>query len=480
MKKLKFAPNSGLGCYIESEARYNAATGKMEVTLASHQETLKKYHNELQFDPYEFMRFDGAIANRLNRSDLTMEKAKFHPEMEVMRENIALVRQVLYEQMFPNAEYNANKPADKQKIYQIQAMAEILGDSLSGTSYTRRVTGIFRSKTPRAEKIFGDYGIETIGAAKMYELLVKKQNAFTLNPFRMIQGKFNCRDWNLKPLDQTAFRTAEVEAVVMETHHDKEIGLPNHAETLRNGAQVTLEVVKNLSPDQMRPKPPLSEEKARFAIDEAHIILENWHKLRITSGDRNLDALDVKRQELEKTALLTQMAVLYQNLMSDLETKSVGITNEDIFIEAQVAFGKLGFLTLEKAAFAAEREGKNNLTHELLVAAEKVPAMLRQTHLSEEKALMLQVEQALQAAVQRQQQVRQHLQNIKKEKGFIAAGDIAQKAMKAQVATMAGSANITAANHPFIIPNVTDLNAAREKRNQQAARNPQPLTQQVL
>jgi hypothetical protein len=333
---------------------------------------------------------------------------KHYNEFQVIRENIAMVRLGMYQQLFPEGYKFKDDTEKAHKLEIIKEMGECLGATLKHESRIRFFTNLFNfSKQPLAEKRFGKFGIEHMGAAEMYKRVLKKQNRVTLNPIRWLQGKARCYDWNLPPIDQTVFCHHDIEEAIFTDSHKKDIGVQAPAKHLAAEAKNIFETCFNLSSQRLnvhrRPE-ALNDNDAEQSIILAHRILDNWKHIQASSDKRSIDEIDIKHRDLEKSELMAEIAITYDKIMADMSAHSPEFLQQDInnvFSNAKIAMGKLGYLTLLHAIDAADKQGDGNLKHELLQIEEhKVPDAYKQVTPREERALMEQIEQALKAAEQ--------------------------------------------------------------------------------
>lgn len=453
------------GQHFVLEKKYDEISGTYRYTYCQLEELYNSHKEALAYNPVDYKLFDGNTLDYLNDYPSYLggtyePEHKYYKEFEAVRINITMLRLSLYQHLFPEGYIFKNPSEQAQKELLLQEMGTCLGATLKHESRIRFFTNLFNfSKTPLVEKRFGSFGIEHIGAERMYKRLLRKQNSFTLNPLRWIQGKFTRYDWNLPPIEETPLRNQDVEEAIFHDTHKKDIGADAPAKHLAAEAKVTFEACYNMhSPTgnlHQRPQ-ALPDAEAEESVILAHRIIDNWKLINSTHSQKQIDEVDLKNKELEKSELLAELAMTYDKLMADISATSPELLNgtqAQQFRDTKLAMGKLGYLTLIRAIEAAKDKKDGNLQHELLYIEEaRVPAAYKQVTSKDEAALIAQIEQALKAA----EQYRAAKRNRKP-----VSPDLNVNLTKT-IATMHGringdSANIGAANS-WAIPEAQALN----------------------
>jgi hypothetical protein len=276
---------------------------------------------------------------------------------------------------------------------QLEEMGEELGAALKRESLFRKVSTL-PSGRPLAERRFGDFGIEHVGAAEMYAALLKAQNAFTWNPLRWITGKFTSYDWGLPPIEKTPFRRQDIEEALYQEERKVEIGLDHPTARLVAEALATQRVaVELLDPASLKTG------DAERSVELAHEIIERLRNMKFDNANEGLPGVDQQAHDLERGELIAELAMAYQIIMADLARVNPEALSDPSFEAARLAFGKLGHLTYIDAQRSSILESQGNNLPALDLAQRELPEEFTLTYAGEEAELLREIETGLKAAI---------------------------------------------------------------------------------
>ncbi len=396
----EFSAKDGVGVFLLPQKELDAFTGKNRYTYCGLEELYEDHTAKIDFDPVKYKLFDGGVQDYLEtfpmHQALWKPNHEFYTDYEPIRKNLALVRNGIYLQYFPDGIYDPySKSAATQKIY-LEEMGKVLGATLKRESFFRKA--LPPSSDPLAERRFGDYGIEHIGAAEMYKALLRAQNKFTLNPLRWLQGKFNSYDWNLADIENTVFRQKDIEEALFQETRKEEIGMAHPTARLAAEALMTQRIaVELLNPAALRPG------DAELSVELAHDIIEALKRMKFDNTNEGLPGVDQQAHDLERGELIAELAMAYQNIMADLAEKNPAALHDPelaaLFETARLSFGKLGHLTYVDSQRASILESQGNDLPLLDLAQLELPKEFQYTYAGEERQLLANIEQALSAAI---------------------------------------------------------------------------------
>ncbi len=397
----------GLGNIYQIEKELDAMTGERRYTYCGMEELYKERKTDVGFSPSTYKIFDNKVLEFLQDYDKPLaciyQKGENHfSECEVIRKNVAMLRLALYNQAFPDGEYNPSNPKHYAAAARIQEMGIAIGASLKH-EYRNRLAGnlvTLKGDTPFAERRFGYFGKEHIGAQELYNRLLKKQNRFTWNPLRWLQGKFTSKDWDLPPLAESIFRPQDIDEALMHDAGLKDAGVGRAKEELAADVLWVYEAQQNVAHALSRPK-QLPDAEVERSVILAHTILDGLKNMKFGQSDRDMSSIDLRDKHLAEGQRVAELAMVYQDIILDLAAiHPEALAGDRNFAEAQMALGKLGYLTLQKAKEEAYRVGDVDLAHKLLKEEDKIPDAYKATSEKESGKLVEQVGQAIRAAVE--------------------------------------------------------------------------------
>ena len=282
-----------------------------------------------------------------------------------MRMNIAIIRNVIYNQYFPDGQYNPEDPADKEKVLKLKEIAHFLGKGICQGAFIQGLAGADgkglaeATAMPVDEANRADYG-----AKKMYQFLLERQATHFGLP---VNGLFAtpAYDWELCPIVETALSDAAQQSFfdvttdlhdVMERLHDH---LSEQAESIKNTAVRAANALTK--PED------LARETKVIAIEEARKILDNFRAVyaaaeRGTQGKNMVEHHHEVFLPMESVSLAkysNQLAQIYLRNVSILLQQNGGKMDADLqrsHGETVHALGRLAFATRNHAMMALSRD----------------------------------------------------------------------------------------------------------------------------
>ncbi len=252
-----------------------------------------------------------------------------------LRMNLAIVRNILYAQYFPDGEFNSRDSEDQHKREMLEEMAKELG-------------GVFsRSTVPLVGETFSGLPVSLAnipdeGAQRIYRYLAD-------NP-----------RWKLKPIHETALADAQLAAFTEATSDVAGITDPLGS-YLAKRAEHTKDMA--IAAAQPRITPAEMDPRAQAqSIQEAKTILEKF-RLQYSIASIDLDghelpqskaAFGEPQEDIVMADQLTMLARIYEQNVKHLATMPGGIDPEMQRLHQQTAgmMGKLSFALRDRAEWA--------------------------------------------------------------------------------------------------------------------------------
>lgn len=184
----------GIGKYMEPVAQ----------TLNDHYQLIFDRSNKLDFWPEDNPAFDGVVAGTFLPAAFNTPEHPNYFNYEPLRDNLATVRNVLMNMLVdPIPEGDGHDKANHQALLKLEQMAREIGVSMERDKLLLPGPNTTTLNTAALAE-------PGIGAAKMYEFLLKKQNrSMWLHPIDWLRGR-DYSHWNLPPLEQSPFSAEHV------------------------------------------------------------------------------------------------------------------------------------------------------------------------------------------------------------------------------------------------------------------------------
>lgn len=316
---------------------------------------LPQHH--LGFDVDGYPLFDKEIADTLHINAVRNRRHMDYQDFYYLRQNIAIVRNVVYRQMFPDGEYNPDNPSDRQKKLIIADMGAHLGKML------RRKGGLLSGPSISLEEA----NREDVGAAAIYKELQALQAQHLGFPFRFLNGVFGGPKfhWHLKPIEQTALSRKSMQqywdvieanaayranAGVHDTLEPSE-AIEKKANLLSNIAHEVLDVAQNRRPEDM----PAPEQM--MSVELAETILEKF-KIHLKAASQVVGP-DLDVEIFRYSQYLAELSTLYANNLVLMTQRDPALKENADFMrqarEASVTIGKVShILNIKAQRFYAE------------------------------------------------------------------------------------------------------------------------------
>lgn len=464
----------GLGFAVFPENRYDPLKGVKRDTYNDHLELYYKDESRLDFDPYHNKKWDAHIKDYLDdfsrNSPFYNPKHKYYEDFEAARQNVALLRNIVYNELFTDGEYNHNDPRDKDNAKKVEEMGKEVGHILKWRAFWSNI--LPNMGRDRATRHFGEYGKEHIGAAELYRALLKRQNRISFNPLNWMQGKIRINNWNLPPIESTPFSSTDMVLAQFIEGKDQGIGMDDAPAHLTSRALMLESAAAALNRPQDMPPGDV-----RHSVDLAHTILDKLKKMNLGTSDRGLDARASERRDLEQSQAFVELASAYQSVLAGLAQTNPQALNDPRFEQARLAIGKLGHITLIEAMDAcAHEKGHGEMLKQLIAAKDRLPAEFQQIEGVTTKELVKTIEEALHYAAEYQgiHMERNRSQGIPIDP---AAQARVNASINQMVNTMSGVASRIGATRFDLIQEAQDINRANEMRQQ--TRMTQPSMQQA-
>lgn len=441
-------------------------------TLAGYQAMLRTSGREwnVQFSPQEYGSFDEIVLKAAGLDDNGKpNSAMFNPnhplyeEFAPLRRNLAVLRNYIMCQMFPDGEFIPNvKTHDGEEDYSryqmLNEMAERLGKKLAEggevkPTFSQALKNMMKLQpvgVPSLSKFASDANIPDKGAAVMYDFLF---NLRTDKDYRDV----------MKPTEETPFSSANLAT------SSRALRMEAVADAYEHNVMVQLRVPdapENLSPADRN-----------TSVEIARDILERLRKLLASTADRSQLSQFTDDREEEGLRFL-KVADSFREAVARIKDIDPGmIQNNRAFGEAFEALEQIGYRMKGETATALSNDQEPAAAEAMKKEMEKTPEQYKTAASTE--TLLAKVDSGLKEAARLQQRIadkiamreadralRRGAQNKTSRDALSRAQRSVRKSLETQLKglddKMAG-ATLTAAN------NEEALKYARQLEEQRAA-----------
>lgn len=376
-------------------------------SLDSHHSLVFDRDNKLDFWPEQSPAFDSLVAQTFLAPAFSYSNHPDYFDYEPLRDNVATVRNYVLAQVLEGVD--VEDPAQMQAANRtVEQMGREIGVALQRDSLFRR---------PGSAHLDVDVASEPgVGAAKIYELLVKKQekNKF-MHSAKALFG-FDYSSWNLPPVEASPFSQAHVEAFCIK-EGKKGATAPLAPDKQPQPATETAPAMEPQPQEQAQPadtpSTPAAEqpEKAK-AMSQAQQLsvlgatiagsvysLDRVNKLPKPVKDRSvelareiLDKLRMGISDTDRDQWLSQstesalaqgeavasLAELYADSYHAALLESPQLEHDPTILAGNEALGKLAFLTKQQAAYGLLEAGEEGDAQTLLSELQSYPESWKQ------------------------------------------------------------------------------------------------------
>lgn len=325
---------------------------------------LPQHH--LGFDSDAYPLFDHEVSKAFHVDALKNEQHLDHDDYKGLRKNIAIVRNVVYRQMFPDGEFNENDPKDAEKKEVIANIGATLGKILK-----RGRQGWLPSAGPAIS--LADASEEDIGAARLYSALHSAQKSrlpLLLSMFNGLVGAPKMA-WGLKPIEQTALSRKSMEEYWNCTKLDRDIVghtgsrpselIEQKSNVLETIANNIANLAKHRRPEEMPPAQQI------MSIELAEKILKNF-RIHLDAA-KQVVGPDIPTEIFQYSEYLSKLSVLYLNNITLMTQHNPALLENAEFMRqaeaASTTIGKMAHILEIKAQRFYAEEGDSKKVDEI-------------------------------------------------------------------------------------------------------------------
>ncbi len=381
------------------EAMLDHITGEKRISYSSHANLVRDKAHNLSYDANKYKLFDWEISDYLkdDRRHEAIDNAsnQYYKAYEPLRQNVAILRNALYTQYFPDGEYNASDPNDVAKVIKIKEISQKIGHELKWQSrfqWVYNVATLNFSESDLSIKRFGKYGEKDSGAQDLYKMLYNKQESLNLNPIKWMMGKANRYDWELPPPEESVFSQRDMKQIEFNDEREGEMGIENCGPTLCMKALATEGIAAKLKTGLVTENiQAMNGEQREESVELGREILRKLRDITASRSKRVHEGVDHKRQDLERANLANGLAENYLHLYQDLLKRDPSIGQDSTFERARIALGKLGHFSMLHALDNSSPEERK----ELQAAYNQLPQEYKKISQDNEADLIRDVEVAM-------------------------------------------------------------------------------------
>lgn len=380
-----------------SDSKFVNALGKymvpQEDTLENHYRLIFHRENELDFWPEQSPAFDGLVSQTFLDPAFSRSNHPRYFDLESLRDNTAIVRNHLMHVVL-----NGVDVSDPKQLETAQRKLEQMGREI-GVALQRDT--LF--KRPGSTSLSAHEASEPgVGAAKIYELLLKKQEKNKTLHWLKKLFKFDYGDWNLPAIEQTPFSKANVEAFCLGEFATQGSLRNNDPETAETPAPEPPPLVEEQAQAPAIDPVQLAAQQFRIAqlrefgakIAGAAYSLERVHRL---PEPTKKEAVDLARDILEKmrmnqanptgnqwmsrpaeevineTAALSSIAGIYADSYQSAIAADPLLKDSTVLQQCNEALGKLSYMFKQQAGMALAELGQTNDALAIMSELETLP-----------------------------------------------------------------------------------------------------------
>lgn len=256
-------------------------------TWAAHNYYIKASNNELTFNPQRYDYFDGVLAEKLGKPEITDPKHADYAKFAALRRNIAVLRNYILVHYQESGEF---KDGAKPQIERISSIAEGLGQALNNDKWGTRALMKFAS--------LDIANIDGVGAMEMYKHLLEiQEKPTTRQPLIAGLKSFLAlpeRDWRLPQLAESPFHPAALAAPAPDFISTPLPKTDSSSDTYSDSQakeQETKETTgqKTTKPEAAQENAPEEKPRDRDAIAQSILITE--HIVQVANKMQKIDTL---------------------------------------------------------------------------------------------------------------------------------------------------------------------------------------------
>lgn len=466
----------------EKAVNYIQGAGKFviprENTWAAHRMLVLDPAMNLGYSPSAYPFFDQRIRQRIDYAPLVDMSDRRYPAYDVLRENIAIVRNYVMSEFFPDGSVD---PEDQKQVRQMAQVADFLGEGLGNNGWLRN---------PLKPKISLERAnMPGTGAQYLYQQIKAHETYYNwmmpvLLPLYLVTGK-TYKNWGLPSLEDSPFsndalrvppplpvsKLTDEELLSLCSDMDKGKTAQNVSAAYAEGINQIGDSLTHAS-HMYQSVDSLKEPTKRESVELAKEILR---KLKLKIGEA-LVSHGLSPEALQNFTILESLkgvVQVYEYHLQKLSTQDPRILENPAVRQAADAIGKLGFVAKMEALRIAESSHNAPLAKALTEELLQLPAHWQHPKELKFKELLNQVESGLDAVLLRMAQLGDHDPVSQAWRGFDK--NQSTQMTDASIARAADSADQALQNDAYF----REFNAQRQAAQQQQA-NLQSVTARNL
>ncbi|MGB1539515.1 MAG: hypothetical protein ACPG80_01005, partial [Rickettsiales bacterium] len=401
-----------------------------ENTVAGHFDRVFERKNKLDFWAPDFPPFDGKLTEHFTESAMTYGNHPKYYDYEPLRDNIATVRNFVYSHLLPTVDTTEISNRYSAMIM-FEEMATELGKALERDSVFRLPGKPSLDVTEMSEP--------GVGAAKMYSFLESKQHSRLPNAIGKLFGKKSYSHWQLPAVENSPFSAKHVQDFCLADIYNSK-NCPAEPEATPAEPEITPE--PQPQPEQTAPEPPAAQPEIapppmepptplaapgtgdklaalgasivgsaaalgrvdhlpgkvkQRAVEIARDILD---KMRIQEADTSATQWVEKPAEeaLTYNAALVDITQIYCDAFKTAVNIDARLQENPQLQAANLAMGKLAYLSTQQAMLALGAEGDMEQANALQQDLDHFPEAWKDVHFDDMETLLGNLQSGLEIA----------------------------------------------------------------------------------
>lgn len=347
---------------------------------AAHRQVVQADGRALGYWPSHHPFFDNIIHQGVNDAALWDEKRSDFAAYQVLRENLAIVRNYIMCEFFPDGSVDA---PDTQKIRHMGHIAELVRDGLNNDRL---------APNPLRPLIRKDKAnLPGTGAQYIYSQIVKRQNYFSwldpiLHPIAWLKGESSSA-WELPELEDSPFSDAALRQPSPPTNDDmltdEDIGLLAGAMS-RSDMEMPSEAL-NFSEELDMVASDITAASAQYASvqslkeptkrESVEIAKDILNKLKLKIGEALIEngLTHFAKENFSIMDALKGAVRVYEFHLHKLMQTDPRILENPAIMAANAAIGKISYLAKQDVLKLAEKSGNKELANAVRKEISKMP-----------------------------------------------------------------------------------------------------------
>lgn len=353
-----------------------------ENSWSAHRQLIEDPQLGLKYWPSHQPYFDNMVHQRVDLDPLWNDHNSAFAAYDVLRENLAIVRNYIMCEFFPDGSAEDDK-TDLQKVNHLAQIGQLLADGLNNDRLI---------PNPLEPVIRADQAnLPATGAQYIYSQIVKRQNYQSwldpiLHPVAWLTGK-TAVSWDLPPVEDSPFSDAALRLPPPAPHDDTltddDVGLI--ADAMDKAGIMAPQNALNFSEELNEAATDITAARAQYANvahlqeptkrESVEIAKDILNKLKLKLGEALIEngLTAFARENFSVMDALKGAVRVYEFHLHKLMQTDPTIMNNPAIVAANKAIGTLGYIAKQDVLKSAEKSGNKDLADSVRKEISRMP-----------------------------------------------------------------------------------------------------------